>query len=303
MPSPLNRRRALIAGGAGLVALASGGIPVLLSRTRAQTEGLWVAPKQREPESSPSPTPEPTPEMLAFDLTKVDATKLVNVTTTAWHSWALMDRGSGAIIGSANFNQTNRACSMIKTWIAADYLSQAKSPTKTRQDQITIMIRDSDSITADEIMDELGRLKSLNRLKAACKTTDFVPSNSWSKQVISARDACRMGDTIAAGRVANPQWTEWLLGLMRNVRRGTWGIREAFPADVQATMAIKNGWDSTAATATYHANCLAVTERWAMSVLTRYPTKVQNSESLGAEVTEDIAAQLLKSSELRPLLG
>lgn len=301
MPSPLNRRRALIAGGAGLVALASGGIPVLVSRSRA--EALWVAPKQREPETSPTPTPEATPEMLAFDLSKVDATNLVNLTTTAWHSWALMDRGSGAIIGSANFNETNRACSMIKTWISADYLGQAKSPTKTRLGQISQMIRDSDNLPADDIMNELGRLKSFNRMKSVCKTTDFVPGTSWSKQVISARDTCRLAEAVAAERVANPQWTAWLLDLMRDVRRGTWGIRAAFPAEVQATMAIKNGWDNTAATGLYHANCLAVSERWAMSVLTRYPVKLNSSESLGAEIAQSVAEQLLQSSELRPLFG
>jgi hypothetical protein len=138
-------------------------------------------------------------------------------------------------------------------------------------------------------------------MKAVCKTTDFTPGSSWSKAVISARDTCRLADTVAAGRVANAEWTGWLLDLMRNVRRGTWGVRAAFPADVQARMAIKNGWDTTSAKSEYHANCLAVTDRWSMSVLTRYPMSVKANESHGAAIAESIAEQLMERPELEPL--
>ncbi len=298
MNSPVSRRRALIAGSAGLVTLAAAS-PFLLKQAAVNASREWVRPGSGDASSSPEPTRSPTPP--PFDLTTIDPTKLVTIEAAGWHSWALMDRANGAVIGSPNYNQTNRACSMIKTWIAADYLSQAKTPTKTRLDQITIMIRDSDSLTADDIMDELGRLKSFNRMKAVCKTTDFTPGSSWSKAVISARDTCRLADTIAAGKIANAEWTGWLLDLMRNVRRGTWGIREAFPAPVQVKMAIKNGWDTTSATGEYHANCLAVTDRWSMAVLTRYPMKVKANESHGAAIAESVAQQLLARPELKPL--
>ncbi|GIH09999.1 hypothetical protein Rhe02_80660 [Rhizocola hellebori] len=302
MKTPVSRRRALIAGSAGLVTLAVGA-PLLLKQAAVNANRGWVDPGQQTADEPSSPKASPTPATPPFDLATIDPTKLVTVTAEGWFSWALMDRKNGAIIGSPNYNQTNRACSMIKTWIAADYLSQAKTPTKTRLDQITIMIRDSDSLTADDIMDELGRLKSFNRMKAVCKTTDFTPGSSWSKAVISARDTCRLADTVAAGRVANAEWTNWLLDLMRNVRRGSWGVRAAFPPEVQAKMAIKNGWDTTSAKSEYHANCLAVTDRWSMAVLTRYPLSVKANETHGAAIAESIAKQLLERPELQPLFG
>lgn len=297
MNSPVSRRRALIAGSAGLVTLAAAS-PFLIKQAAINANRQWVHPGGDDQTTAGS-TESPAPP--SFDLTTIDPTKLVTIDAAGWHSWALMDRTNGAIIGSPNYNQTNRACSMIKTWIAADYLGQANAPTKLRLDQITIMIRDSDSLTADDIMDELGRLKSFQRMKAACRTTDFTPGNSWSKAVISARDTCRLADAVAAGKIANGQWTDWLLDLMRNVRRGTWGIRAAFPPAVQAGMAIKNGWDTTSATGQYHANCLAVTDRWSMAVLTRYPMKVKANESHGAAIAQSIAEQLMARPELKPL--
>jgi hypothetical protein len=296
MATPVSRRTVVAAGVAALCAL--GGTPLLLKRSRATASGLWV------PGSSPGPSATPTAEIkLVLDISTLDPARLVKVDTKAWYSWALLDRSTGAILGSANMHETNRVCSMIKAWIAADYLNQVKNPSKSRQADIETMIRDSDSVSASSILDELGRFKCFNRLKAACATTDFTPLNSWDKQTISAVDACRVGDTVADAKVCSPEWTKWLLGLMRTVRRGTWGVRVAFPADIQDDIAIKNGWDVTSATSTYHANCLAVHDKWAMAVLTRYPLKVHSDEDLGADVAEQVARQLLKSDELRPLLA
>jgi hypothetical protein len=298
--TPVKRRAVLLAGVAALC--AAGGTPLLLKRARATDDALWVA----GPPPTPSPAPSLTPTadtMLALDISSLNPDTLVKVETKAWYSWALLDRTTGAILGPANMNAPNRACSMIKTWIAADYLSQVKNPSKARQADIETMIRDSDSEAASDIMDELGRLKSFTRLKAACATTDFTPINSWDMATISARDTCRMADTIADAKVCSPEWTQWLLGLMRTVRRGTWGVRPAFPAADQAEIAIKNGWDFTGSVATYYANSLAVHDKWAMAVLTRYPTKVSANEELGAGVAEAVARQLLQSSELRTLFA
>src|SRR5688572_19071856 len=213
----MSSRRALLAGAIGLI--AGGGGLLAWGTSMAQTKGA----QPPEPIPAPEPTRSPTPP--PFDLAKVDPAKLVNVTAEGWFSWALMDRRSGAIIGSDNMAETNRACSMIKTWIAADYLRQKPAPSKARLDDITIMIRDSDSVSADRLMNEINRLASFKRMQELCGTTDFKPSSSWSKAVVSARDMCRVGDAIAKGAIANPQWTEHLLGLMRSVNRGKWGIR------------------------------------------------------------------------------
>lgn len=287
------KRRLVLTGAVGL--LASGGALAAYgaSRTLAKPNNDGTPAAAAEPKQSPAPPP--------FSLAGVDATGLVSVTTEAWFSWALMDRKDGTIIGSANFAETNRTCSMIKSWIAADYLRQKPSPSSARLADIEIMIRDSDSVSADRLMNEMGRVASFTRMRDLCKTTDFTPKNTWSQAVASARDMCRVGDTIAKGAVANPQWTEHVLGLMRTVRRGTWGVREAFPAAEQADIAVKNGWDTTSAQGTYHANCLAIHERWAMVVLTRYPLKLAANETYGADVCKTVATQLFQNSELHPL--
>ncbi|HZM74762.1 MAG TPA: serine hydrolase [Candidatus Limnocylindrales bacterium] len=290
-------RRLVLAGALGL--LAGGG--ALTAYGASRTSAAFQNPGASAPVTAPEEKPSPTPP--AFSLARVDATKLVSVTTEAWFSWALMDRRDGALIGSANFAQTNRTCSMIKSWIATDYLRQKPSPSSARLADIEIMIRDSDSVSADRLMNEIGRVPSFTRMRDLCKTTDFTPKNTWSQAVVSARDMCRVGDTIAKGAIANPKWTEHVLGLMRTVRRGGWGVREAFPAAEHPNIAIKNGWDTTSAQGTYHANCLAIHQRWVMVVLTRYPLKISANENYGADVGKSVATQLLQNSELRPLFS
>lgn len=286
-------RRLVLAGALGL--LAGGGALTAYGATRTNARLGGPPAPAPAPEEKPSPTPPP------FDLAKVDTSELVSVTTEAWFSWALMDRKDGALIGSANSAETNRTCSMIKSWIAADYLRQKPSPSDARLADIEIMIRDSDSVTADRLMNEIGRVPSFTRMRDLCKTTDFTPKNTWSQAVVSARDMCRVGDTVAKGAIANPKWTEHVLGLMRTVRRGSWGVREAFPPAEHPGIAIKNGWDTTAAKGTYHANCLAIHDRWVMVVLTRYPLKISANETYGADVCKSVATQLLQHAELRPL--
>jgi hypothetical protein len=301
MTTPISRRLFTMASGAAVLGAVCGLSSLLVKRSRATANGLWF-------DGVPTPEPEPTPSeaaeiKAAFDISALNPATLVTLQSKAWYSWALLDRGTGAILGSANMHEPNRACSMIKAWIAADYLGQVNNPSQARQADIEKMIRDSDSVTADSLMDELGRLKSFARMKSVCQTADFTPMNSWSMATISAHDTCRLADTIADAKVANPQWTTWLLGLMRTVRQGQWGVRVAFPVPDRANIAIKNGWDDTDAIDTFYANCLAVHDKWAMAVLTRYPTQLRNGEDLGAGIAESVARQLLQSSELRPLFG
>jgi hypothetical protein len=288
-------RRLVLAGALGL--LAGGGAMTAYAASRADLD------LGGPPAAKPSPDQTPSPAPPAFDLAQVDAAKLVSVTTEAWFSWALMDRKDGALVGSANFAETNRTCSMIKSWIAADYLRQKPSPSTNRLADIEIMIRDSDSVSADRLMNEIGRIPSFTRMRDLCATTDFTPKNTWSQAVVSARDMCRVGDAVGKGAVADPKWTAHLLDLMRTVRRGTWGVREAFPAADQPSIAVKNGWDTTSAQGTYHANSLAIHERWVMVVLTRYPLKISANETYGADVCKSVATQLLQSPDLRPLFS
>ena len=53
------------------------------------------------------------------------------VKTQGFLAWAVMDRRSGEIIGSQNLNATSTTASMIKAWLASDYLRRADEKGET----------------------------------------------------------------------------------------------------------------------------------------------------------------------------
>ncbi len=296
----VSRRDLLTLGLGGATALAAGGFA--LSQA---AQGVWVR-GHTPPEPlavSPSPTPSPTPP--AFDLASFDPAKLVTITAGGWHGWALTDRSTGKTIGSKTFMENSRTCSMIKVWLASDYLRVAaeagKTPSTAKLSAISRMLRNSENAPASDIFDELGKVTFV-RLKDMCQLADFVPGTSWGGCKMSPRDVCKLSSSAAAGITAGPKWTEWLLNEMRNVKVGTWGIRAAFPAPQRAGLAIKNGWDVTTATQERHMNCLAVTEKWALTVMTRYPVSLAG-DLHGQQICQSVTEQLLKSSELQPLFA
>jgi len=253
------------------------------------------------PATEPSPTGPPPPP--PFNLASLDASGIVTVDAKGWHSWALLDHKDGSILGSATQAEVARTCSVIKVWIAADYLRRAAekgtTPSTSKLAALSKMIRNSDNAVATTVFAELGKTASFSRLKELCQLTDFKPNSSWGQCQMSARDLARLGAAVTTGVAAGPKWTEWLLNEMRLVKLGTWGIREAFPADQAAALAIKNGWDTTSATQTKHMNCMATTPRWTMITMTKYPIAMPDRH--GQEIDKNVAAQLLQSHELEPL--
>jgi hypothetical protein len=227
------------------------------------------------------------------------AATVVTPKDVTFFSWSLMDRRTGQIWGSTNQTATSWPASMIKAWIGADFLRRANeagaTPSQDRLDEITTMIRDSDNDAAEDLFDELGRNASITRLLAICKLTDSsVDGRGWGFVNLSSRDAVRMADCIADGTAASPQWTDFLLNLMRTVRAGNWGIRDALRPDDASQVAIKNGWLDYDDDGFWHVNCMAVTDAWAMSVLQRYPIDGPHTdESFGAQNCEDVATELL----------
>ncbi|MGC9665611.1 serine hydrolase [Planosporangium sp. 12N6] len=204
-----------------------------------------------------------------------------------WVSWALLDRTTGAV-STGGDSGTNSTESMVKAWIAADYL-QGLGGREPRADEIDLlrrMIRDSDDQAAEQLYLRRGGDAVIRRLISTCGLTDTtVHSGWWSLTEISARDAVRMADCIADGTVTNARWTAWLLGEMRQVRgEGRFGI-----VDVRPGVAIKNGWTKWG-DGTWHVNCLAVADGWSLSVLTRYPARYGLDN--GAEVCRSVARQL-----------
>ena len=88
-----------------------------------------------------------------------------------------------------------------------------------------------------------GRLDQAADPHLRADRQQVASDGGWSRTRLSARDTARLGACIDDGRAAGPKWTKWLLNEMRLVRGvGDFGIRKAFPAAEQKTIAIKNGW-------------------------------------------------------------
>jgi hypothetical protein len=221
----------------------------------------------------------------------------VKIDTDAWYGWSLIDLRTGKISGSTNMGQTSTTASLIKAWIVADYLRRTAeagdTPSTTRLAELTKIIRDSDNTLAERLYTQIGRAKSIERLLSICKLTDSSVSESggWSRTHLSPRDDARLGACIADGRAAGPEWTDWLLNEMRLVRGvGDFGIRKAFPAEEQKSIAIKNGWVDRTTEQEYHVSCLAIGDGWAVGVMTRYP--IERGYTYGAEICQSVGEQL-----------
>lgn len=262
-------------------------------------------------EASPTPTPTPTAQPSARSAAQPENAKktpdatgtartllhpaTVTISAPGFWSWSLMDRRTKAITGSNNQTTAQSTASMIKAWIAADYLRRATErgtkPSRTTLNQITIMIRDSDNDAASDLFAQLGQAASTQRLIAICGLTDSRANSNWSSTMLSARDAARMGQCIADGRAAGPTWTEWLLTEMRSVRgAGRFGIIDALPAAETGRTAIKNGWINRI-DGRWHVNCLAIGTDWVLAVETVYP--ISAGQGLGALTCRRIATQLM----------
>ncbi|WP_422772818.1 serine hydrolase [Plantactinospora sp. WMMC1484] len=284
-----------------LLALVLAGLRLMPGSPFASTAAAkWGQPASRTastdatPGERPStPTPTPSPELPPLPVAPTD----VKISKDGWWNWALMDTRTGKISGSDNMDETNPTASMIKAWIGADYLRRAAekgdTPSDSRLNQVSIMIRDSDNNAAQTLYELNGGTASIKRLISICDLTDSSPAadGGWSRTALSARDTARMGACIADGRAAGPKWTRWLLDEMRAVRGvGNFGIRKAFPAAEQKGIGIKNGWVDRQREQRYTVNCLAIGDGWTMAVETRYALDL--GYTYGAKICEDVARQL-----------
>jgi hypothetical protein len=245
-----------------------------------------AAPDPTSLAADPGPQPLLRPRPVAF-----------SKTTTGFQSWALLNTRTRAISGSDNVADTSDTVSMVKAWLAADYLRRAaqrgEKPRATLLQELSIMIRDSDNEAGEDIYRRNGATTSIRRLISVCGLTDSaaVPDR-WSETRMSARDAVRMGACLADGRAAGKQWTKWLQNEMRNVRGdGRFGVVNALPDDVAPTTAIKNGWLLRDTDALWHVNCLAVGDGWVLAIMMQYPGPLGFAHG-GAEC-ESVTTQLM----------
>jgi hypothetical protein len=233
-------------------------------------------PVDEEPHHArPLQAPRPTADGVTLDRVAGD-----------WVSWALLDRRTGNLTTGGD-GGTNSTESMIKAWIAADYLRGlgGREPTAGEIDLLRRMIRDSDDDAAETLYQRRGGDPVIGRLISTCGLTDTsVRTGWWSLTRMPAQDAARMGDCIADGRAVSGKWAGWLLSEMRHVRgEGRFGI-----VDVRPGVAIKNGWTSWGGA--WHVNCLAVADGWALAVLIRYPSGLGLGH--GAEACRAVARKL-----------
>jgi hypothetical protein len=239
--------------------------------------------------------------LSAMPLHDADVTA-TSVGTEGFLSWAFMDRRDGTVTGAPNMSNTSDSASMIKVWLAADFLKRAadqkQQPDQADLTDLEIMIRDSDNAAADRIVGKLGGAgQTVGRLISTCQLTETKAGDVWGATMISARDAVRMGGCLSDGRAAGAQWTPWILEKMRTVRgEGDFGIRKAFPAAVQPMIAIKNGWALRSEDNAVHANCLAIGDTWVLVVMQRYPSSgdfardMQHVDSVCQDVTRALTA-------------
>ncbi|WP_344134289.1 serine hydrolase, partial [Luedemannella flava] len=291
---------AAVAIGAGLRFIPGSPFgPTSGSNQAGPTTGVGAgpgAPTAPNATSAAPTTPALTP--LPFRSTNV------SVKTTGFWSWALMDRRTGAIVGSKNYTAQSTTASMIKAWLASDYLRRAAergvTPNSTMMRTLEIMIRDSDNNAAVTVYAANGRTASINRLISMCKLTDSkATSGEWSRTYVSARDTVRMGDCIASGKAAGARWTPWVLDMMRKVRGvGDFGIRKALPKDEAAEVAIKNGWLLRDEDMKWHVSCMAIGDTWVMSVLQRFPSTGDWNGDFNhtRAICQKVAAQLLAAA-------
>ncbi|MFC0533565.1 serine hydrolase [Phytohabitans kaempferiae] len=252
---------------------------VALLATVSTSQGAiprWVA---GEVPASPIPAPKPPP--------------VVHIDHSGFLSWALLDRRTGRISGSANLGAPSDTMSMVKAWIAADYLRRLGSEElgETRRRQLTIMIRDSDNAAAQALFEAVGRRASIERLIEICGLTESSAyGNWWSKTSVTARDTVRLGACIADGRAAGPKWTAWLLDEMRQVRgAGDFGVRLSLPQP--EAVAIKNGWLLRDEDRLWHISCLAISREWVLGVLARYPGEL--GFDYGTSLCQEVGRQIV----------
>jgi hypothetical protein len=225
----------------------------------------------------------------------------IKINQSGWYSWALLDTRTGKMSGPDDRNMRSTTASLIKPWIAADFLrraaEQGQAPSDDDLEQIESMIRDSDNDAAEALYIENGRDESIRRLISTCALEDsrVADDGGWSRTLLSSADITRLGACIADGRAAGPVWTNFLLDQMRAVTgMGDFGIRKAFPEAEQSKIAIKNGWVDRDEEQEFHVSCMAIGDGWVVGVMTRY--EIDKGYEYGAKICELVGQELHRAA-------
>ena len=256
----------------------------------------------------------PAPTLLPMLAAPADPASIKPPVGTTFFGWAFLDESTGVIIGSANMaTGTNTSESMVKAWIAADYLRRltqhGATPTDAALRDLTKMIIHSNDDIAETYYEADGGNAVIQRLISMCGLTDTkVFPYWWSKTAMTPQDAVRYGQCLANGTAAGEKWTPWLLDTMKHVEGGVkdqisvtmqgghWGIIDGLPPSLVPDTSIKNGWTYYAGDG-WHVNCLAINPAWVLTVMVR----VQGNSivpSVPASVCQSVARQLTITPEI-----
>jgi hypothetical protein len=230
--------------------------------------------------------------------------------------WSLFDRKTGQLIGHSDnaATSTNYTESMIKAWIAADYLSvtakAGKTPSQSDLTKLHDMIIHSDDTIAQHYYVADGKDSVIKRLNTTCGTHATIhTAGHWSYTNMTPDDAAHYGLCVADGRAAG-KYTDQLLTWMREVEGGVddqvhspkmhtggghWGIIDGLPGELAAEASIKNGWEPENDTHDWNINCLAILHDYVLTVMVRYPWTASNIPP-----GTDWASQYLYFDNLQP---
>src|SRR2546430_1017029 len=276
-----------------------GALSSLGSRSRAIAAGTEPSPVAAVAQiTAQAPPPPPTLRAPA------DPTAVKTPKGASFFSWAILDRGTGAVTGSANSAAgTNSTESMVKAWITGDYLRRlndsGRTPGNDVLTELTLMIIDSNDNMAQKYYELGGSNTLMQRMISMCGLTHTkIFPYWWAQTQMSPQDAVKYGLCVANGTAAGPKWTPWLLETMTHVRGGVadqisvtrqggrWGIIDGLPPELAKTVSIKNGW--TAYGDGWHVNCMAIAQEWILNVMVRI-----GSLQLAANTCKSVAQQLL----------
>jgi hypothetical protein len=245
-------------------------------------------------DSGPQTTAQKAPP---WPIMRVPQSGVTAPTGMDFFGWSLWDRKTGQPIGHSDNadTATNYTESMIKAWIAADFLSRTvaagKAPSQKDLTDLRDMIIHSNDKIADHYYGLDGKDAVIKRLNNACGTHATIhESGHWSYTNMTPDDAARYGLCLGNGKAAG-KYTDQLLGWMREVEGGVneqvhnpsvhvgggrWGIIDGLPPELVSEASIKNGWEPENDTHDWNINCLAITHDYVLTVMVRYPWTASN---------------------------
>lgn len=262
---------------------------------------------------SASPSPKPTvtvvakrgPQLFAGPLAFVRAPAnpaTVTAPGTELFGWTLIDLRTGKMTGSPNAaSATSTMESMIKPWIAADYLRQHPTASKSVLAELSDMIIKNDDKAATHYYNLGGGDGLMKRMTSVCHVSHVgtAKANWWSFTTLSARDAALYAKCIADGSAAGKKWTPWMISTMQQVKGGVseqltassmggrWGIIDGLPATLTKGLAMKNG--ATQQGGGWHVDCMAIMPgQWALAIVVQTMKDMPYGATVCANVTKQL---------------